>query len=122
MYIQVYEYIYLYVPCTNTYLHMYICMYHVYTCSYSFATACWKAVLVVLEFHEANLRDQLDYDDSSGIYPILSVLPDKFARFLFEFHSCQFESLDLPILTDDRSQFDVHCALEVDKVTQFECL
>ena len=63
------------------------------------------AVLVVFEFHEANLRDQLDYDDSSGIYPnpILSVLPDKFARFLFEFHSCRFESLDLPILPDDRS-------------------
>ena len=80
------------------------------------------AVLVVFEFHEANLRDQLDYDDSSGIYPILSVLPDKFARFLFEFHSCRFESLDLPILPDDRSQFDVHCALEDDKVTQFECL
>jgi hypothetical protein len=32
-----------------------------------------------------------------GTYPILSVLPDKFARFLFEFHSGRFESLDLPI-------------------------
>ena len=31
-------------------------------------------------------------------------------------------NLDLPILPDDRSQFDVHCALEDDKVTQFECL
>jgi hypothetical protein len=47
-----------------------------------------------------------------GTYPILSVLPAKFARFLFEFHSGRFESLDLPILPDDRSQFDVHCALE----------
>jgi hypothetical protein len=34
-----------------------------------------------------------------GTYPILSesVLPVKLARFLFEFHSGQFESLDLPI-------------------------
>ena len=51
-----------------------------------------------------------------GIYPILSVLPDKFARFLFEFHSVRFESLDLPPLPADRSNFDVHCALEDDKV------
>ena len=57
-----------------------------------------------------------------GTYPILSVLPDKFARFLFEFHSGRFESLDLPLLPDDRSQFDVHGALKDDKVKQFECL
>ena len=51
-----------------------------------------------------------------GIYPILSVLPDKFARFLFEFHSVRFKSLDLPPLPADRSNFDVHGALEDDKV------
>ena len=51
-----------------------------------------------------------------GIYPILSVLPDKFARFLFEFHAVRFESLDLPLLPADRSDFDVHGALEDDKV------
>ena len=55
-----------------------------------------------------------------GRYPILSVLPDKFARFLFEFHSGRFETLDLPTLPDDRSQFDVHGALEDDKVKQLE--
>ena len=55
-----------------------------------------------------------------GTYPILSVLPAKFARFLFEFHSGRFESLDLPILPDDRSQFDVHGALVDDKVKQLE--
>ena len=55
-----------------------------------------------------------------GTYAILSVLPDKFARFLFEFHSGRFESLDLPILPDDRSDFDVHGALEDDKVKQLE--
>ena len=51
-----------------------------------------------------------------GAYGILSVLPDKFARFLFEFHSHRFESLDLPFLPSDRSDFDVHGALLDDKV------
>jgi hypothetical protein len=51
-----------------------------------------------------------------GNYPILSVLPDKFARFLFEFHGFRFESLHLPLLPADRSDFDVHGALEDDKV------
>ncbi len=51
-----------------------------------------------------------------GTYPILSVLPDKFARFLFEFHSGRFETLDLPILPDDQSQVYVHCTLEDDQV------
>ena len=51
-----------------------------------------------------------------GNYPILSVLPDKFARFLFEFHDFRFESLDLPLLPADRSDFDVHGAREDDKV------
>jgi hypothetical protein len=55
-----------------------------------------------------------------GTYAILSVLPDKFARFLFEFHSVRFESLNLPILPDERSQFDVHGALEGDKVKKSE--
>jgi hypothetical protein len=55
-----------------------------------------------------------------GTYPILSALPDKFAKFLFEFHSGWFETLDLPILPDDRSQFDVHGAIEDDKVQQLE--
>ncbi len=55
--------------------------------------------------------------------PILSsLLPDKFARVLFAFHSGRLESLDVPILPDDRSQFDVYCALEDDKVKQFKCL
>ena len=55
-----------------------------------------------------------------GTYAILSVLPDKFARFLFEFHSGRFESLHLPILPDDRGDFDVHGALEDDKVKHLE--
>ena len=55
-----------------------------------------------------------------GIYAILSVLPDKLARFLFEYHSGRFETLDLPIIQDDQSQFNVHGALEDDKVKQLE--
>ena len=49
------------------------------------------------------------------------MLPDKFARFLFEFHSVRFESLNLPPLPADRSNFDVHGALEDDKVKTKEC-
>ena len=71
--------------------------------------------------------DALDYrkikNGNAGpldIYPILSVLPNEFARFLFEYHSGRFETLDLPIIQDDRSQFDVHGALEDDKVKQLE--
>jgi hypothetical protein len=57
-----------------------------------------------------------------GNYPILSVLPDKFVRFLFEFNAHQFESLDLPMLPADRNDFDVHGALEDDKVINKTCL
>jgi hypothetical protein len=51
-----------------------------------------------------------------GNYAILSVLPDKFARFLYEFSDFRFDSLDLPPLPADRGDFDVHGALEDDKV------
>ncbi len=47
-----------------------------------------------------------------GIYPILSYLPDEFAGFLYDFHAFRFESLDLPPLPADRSDFDVHEALK----------
>jgi hypothetical protein len=59
-----------------------------------------------------------------GTYDILSMMTYKFARFLFEFQSVRFESLDLPILPDDRSDFDVHCAIKDDKVKQlkYTCL
>jgi hypothetical protein len=57
-----------------------------------------------------------------GIYDILSVLPEKFARFLFEFHGHRFESFDLPVLPADRSDFDVRGALEDDKVDEYVIL
>ncbi len=57
-----------------------------------------------------------------GKYEILSVMPNKFARFLFEFHGHRFESLDLPFLPADRSRFDVHRALLDDKVLPYVIL
>jgi hypothetical protein len=51
-----------------------------------------------------------------GKYDILSVLPDKFARFLYEFHDFRYCSLDLPPLPADRSDFDVHGAIDNDQV------
>ena len=46
-----------------------------------------------------------------GKYPILSKLPDKFARFLYEFHHFRFRKLNLPPLPHDRSDIDVHAML-----------
>jgi hypothetical protein len=43
-------------------------------------------------------------------------LPDKFARFLYEFHDFRFTSLDLRPLPADRSIFDVHGAINTDQV------
>ncbi len=63
--------------------------------------------------------DSLDYRkikqgsaEPLGNYPNLSVLPDKFARFLFELRAYRFESLDLPLLPVERKDFHVHGALE----------
>ena len=57
-----------------------------------------------------------------GTYEILSVLPDKVAKFLFEFHAHRFESLDLSFIPADRSDFDVHGALLDDKVREYVIL
>ncbi len=46
----------------------------------------------------------------------LYFLRDKFARFLYEFHAFRFESLDLPPLPADRSDFDVHGALDDEQI------
>jgi len=89
--------------------------------------SCFSGVILVGGGGQDGGYDALDYRKIKngnagplGNYAILSVLPDKFARFLFEYHSCRFETLDLPTIPDDRSQFDVHGALEDDKVKQLE--
>ena len=63
-------------------------------------------------------QSKIEYGDAGklGKYDILSVLPDKFARFLYEFHDFRFSSLDLPPLPADRSDFDVHGAIDNDQV------
>ncbi len=52
----------------------------------------------------------------TGQYPIFSYLPNKSARFLYEFHAFRFERLDLPPLPTDLSDFDVHGALKDEQV------
>lgn len=47
-----------------------------------------------------------------GGYKILSVLPDKLGRYLFEYHSHSYASLGLPVLPENRSQIDVHGLLK----------
>ncbi len=51
-----------------------------------------------------------------GNHHILLVLLDKFARFLYEFYDFRFTSLDLPPVPADRSNFDVHGAVDTDQV------
>ena len=51
-----------------------------------------------------------------GRYDILSFLPDKVARFLYEYHDFRFQSLELPPIPQDRSEFDVHAALQPEQV------
>ena len=59
--------------------------------------------------HESILRGDAD---KLGTYDILAFLPDKVARFLYEYHDFRFQRLDLPPIPQDRSEFDVHAALE----------
>ena len=51
-----------------------------------------------------------------GKYSVLQVLPDKIGRFLFEYHSELFNSLNLPDLPSDRSSVDVHRLLDPKQV------
>jgi hypothetical protein len=51
-----------------------------------------------------------------GDYKELAVLPDKIARYLFEFHAESYASLGLPPLPVDRSRTDVHGILKPHQV------
>ncbi len=51
-----------------------------------------------------------------GVYSFASILPDKIARFLFEYHCKEFQTLGIPDLPEDRSQLDVHRMLDVTQV------
>ena len=51
-----------------------------------------------------------------GDYTELSILPDKIARLMYEYHAESYSSFGLPILPDDRSRTDVHGMLCPDQV------
>ena len=53
-----------------------------------------------------------------GKYAVLSVLPDKIARFLYEYHDTSYTSLALPVIPLDRSNVSVHGILKPDQVLQ----
>ena len=51
-----------------------------------------------------------------GDYTELSILPDKIARFLYEYHSDSYTSMGLPPLPDDRSRTNVNGVLKPPQV------
>ena len=51
-----------------------------------------------------------------GDYKELAVLPDKIARYLYEYHAEDFASHGLPPLPEDRSVTDVHRILRPEQV------
>ncbi len=44
-----------------------------------------------------------------GRYAVQAVLPDKIARFLYEYHDSSYSSLGLPSIPLDRSNVSIHC-------------
>ncbi len=71
------------------------------------------------EASDASYYPKIMHEDTGklGNYPILSVLQDKIARFLYEFHAFRIESLDLLPLPAENSGFDLHRAHEDDQVS-----
>jgi hypothetical protein len=53
-----------------------------------------------------------------GDYKELAVLPDKIARYLYEYHADSYASYDLPVLPADRSRTNVHGILKPYEVVQ----
>ena len=54
-----------------------------------------------------------------GKYAVLSVLPDKIARFLYEYHHTSYTTLALPPIPLDRSNISIHGILQPQQVEQF---
>jgi hypothetical protein len=55
-----------------------------------------------------------------GKYAVLSVLPDKIARFLYEYHDTSYTSLGLPPIPLYRSDISVHGILRPDQVHLYD--
>ena len=51
-----------------------------------------------------------------GTYAVLRVLPDKIARFLYEYHDTLYTSFGLPAIPLDRSGISVHSILRPEQV------
>ena len=51
-----------------------------------------------------------------GKYAVFSVLPDKIACFLYEYHDTSYSSLGLPPIPLDRSGISVHGILRPEQV------
>ena len=68
--------------------------------------------------YDALMWDSILHGDCGehGDYRVISVLPDKLARYLFEFDSESYTSHNLPALPQDRSNIDVHSLLRPDQV------
>jgi hypothetical protein len=54
-----------------------------------------------------------------GDYKELAVLPDKIARYLYEYHADSYASHGLPVLPADRSRTNVHSILKPHQVDDF---
>jgi hypothetical protein len=54
-----------------------------------------------------------------GDYKELAVLPDKIARYLYEYHADSYASHGLPVLPADRSRTNVHGILKPHQVDDF---
>ncbi len=68
--------------------------------------------------HDALRQENILKGDAGklGEYDIISFLPDKVDRFLYEYHDNIFQRLDLPPIPEDRSKFDAHAALKPEQV------
>ena len=54
-----------------------------------------------------------------GKYAVLSVLADKIARFLYEYHHTSYTTLALPPIPLDRSNISIHGILQPQQVEQY---
>ncbi len=62
------------------------------------------------------LEESWDRPGNRARPAVLSVLPDKIARFLYEYHDTSYTSLGLPPIPLDRSGISVHSILRPEQV------
>ena len=57
--------------------------------------------------------------DPFGMYAVTRILPEKIAKFLFEFHGDMFQDFGLPQLPPDRSDLNVHGMLSAPQANAY---